>query len=294
MNPTSNLTTTHGRTRRSAILAGGMGLLAALLLVIPDGDREVSRIDLGTLFKDSPVNFFATPDGFVEGNVVWHGDTYSVKFRRFASAAAVRREMINVRGAAPAQAIGEQAAYSIVFTGTKGAELWFRRYNVQVCVLKPGHLMGAVTPELDQLEVEAVAKRLDDAMLHGGEGVTVGNTSLAMGAMEALNYAQIPGMIGMYLEMGAVPLEIAVVPALLLLLGAQRIRHAPVRLAAASGSLAFFLAPGVAAGHGGIYVGPGYFMILSDPMMWLSVLVTWAVFLGTAAGARWWWTGKVK
>jgi hypothetical protein len=153
--------------------------------------------------------------------------------------------------------------------------------------------MGAVMPELDQLEVEAVAKRLDDAMVHGGEGVTTGNTSLAMGAVEALNDAQIPGMVGVYLEMGAWPLGIAAVPALLLLLWARRIRNAPVRLAASSGIPAFFLAPGAAAGHGGVYVGPGYFMILSEPRMWLSVLVTWAVFFGAAAGVRWWWTGKI-
>lgn len=265
----------------------------ALLLVIPDGDRAVRRIDLGALFKESPVSILANPEAFTEGSVVWHGDVFSVKFRRFGSTAEVRREMINTRGAAPAQAIGEQAAYSILASGTKGAELWFRRYNVQVCILKPGHLMGAVTPELDQLEVEAVAKRLDDALVHGGDGVTVGYTSLAMGAIAALNYAQFPGMIGVYLEMGAWPLSIAAVPALLLLLWARRIRNAPARSAAASGILAFFLAPGVAAGHGGVYIGPGYFMLLAEPLIWLSVVVTWAVFLGLAAGARWWWTGKI-
>jgi hypothetical protein len=98
MNPTTKSNTAQGRVRRSAILAGGTVWLAALLLAIPDGDREVSRIDLGTLFKDSPVNSATNPDGFIEGNVVWQGDAYSVKFRRYGRVAEVRREMINDRG----------------------------------------------------------------------------------------------------------------------------------------------------------------------------------------------------
>ncbi len=278
------------RTRRSAILAGGMILLVVLLMAFPNRDREVSRIDLGVLFRESSVKLAPKQGGFMEGNVLWHGDAFSVKFHRHATTAAARSEMIITGGPAPAEAIGEQASYSVVASGTKGAELWFRRLNVQVCVLKPGHLMGGSTPELDQLEVEAVAKRLDDAMVHGGAGVTV--KSRAMGIIEAVIYEGMP-LVGMYLGMGAVPLGMAVVPALLLLLLTPRIRPALGRLGAASGIAAFFLAPGAASGHGGFYIGPGYFMILSEPMMWLSILVTWSIFFGLAIGVRWWWTGRI-
>lgn len=227
------------------------------------------------------------------GDVFYRGTRISVQYHEVTSAAEAAREMINSRGPNPSQPIGDQACFD-EFSQSDGSQLSFRRYNIVAGVLKKGTVMRGIMPELDQIQLESAAKILDDAILHRSDGVDGVNTTIGLWAIEAMAYRQWPGMIVLYFYMGSPFLALAFIPIVLLWLWAGRIQHRLARLAARSAVLAFFLAPGIGSGHGGIYIGPGYLMVLNDPSMIFSIFLTWFVFFGLAVAARLVWAGRLE
>lgn len=283
-----------GRAWRFAIAAGCLALLGVLLFAIPDGGSEVRSINLSALYKEAPLTAAWNKGQSGGADVSYHGTRISVEYHKDFSTAEAAREMINSRGASPSQPIGDQACYAGLWAESKGSELTFRRYNIVASVLKEGTVMRGIMPELDQIQLESVARILDDAILQKSDGVDVVNTSIGREAIEAMAYDQLPGNIALYFYMGSIFLAIALIPIVVLWLLARFIRNRLARIAARSAVLAFFLAPGMGAGEGGIYVGPGYLMILGDPGMIRSIFLTWVVFFGLAIGARLLWAGKLQ
>jgi hypothetical protein len=284
-----------GKSRRLGIVVACVVGFVALLFVAPTGKHKVQSVDLNVIYKNQ----------VSRGEVDFHGNKIAIHYKLSAQqrdipydlATESRNAGLSNQGQESPD-IGDESFFgSIGSVNTRGEtllEFYFRRYNCIVSLSKTVVLQNWKPPELDRIEMESVARRLDDAIRNHQPGARVSSISIAANALENVKIEELPGMVAFYFMMGSVPLGIGAIPALILWILARFVKNSLGRLAFRSGVLAIYLAPGGGAGHGGVYLGPGFFMIFGEPgMMIPSVCITFVVFFGIALSCRYVWKGRL-
>lgn len=287
------------RWQRLGIVILFVVVTVALLFIIPSGEYRVKKVDLGVIYKNK-----------ASGNDIdYHGNKISLHYVLSQNRRYVPVDLSNLSHNAsdfaamqqPALAdvgVGDKCFYSqlgsVSAHGQTHLDFYFTRYNLVVSVSKPVVLENWKVPELDKIEIEAVARTLDDAVRRRGPGTRVNMVTVGERVQEAVRQEQIPGLVAVYFLMGGYVLGIEAIPAIILLILARFIPNPLARLATRCFILALALAPGVAAGEGGIYVGPGIFMILEDPRVMVpSLMITFGTIFFIAAASRYIWKGRV-